>query len=401
MALHSATIGGTNCAVGVFALYQMTTGSSNCAMGYSSLGHDTTGSGNTAIGTFTLGLNSTGYNNTALGGSALIGNETGSSNTAVGIDTLFRNTGGSSNTAVGVGALSENQASNNCAEGVSALAFNTVGACNTANGMNALYVNVEGNNNTAAGFEALYYNKGNSNTGQGYHALYNDWVGDNNVAIGQLAGSQLQSGSNNIYIGDGGYAAATARAATESGSIRIGNPRFQANAYLAGVFGVTAANGVPVMIASDGHLGVATSSARFKDDIQPMKDASDVLLSLQPVTFRYKKELDSLGTPQFGLVAEQVAKVDPNLVARDDSGQPYTVRYEAVNAMLLNEFLKEHRTVAAQNAQIELLEKRLGEQDKINAEMRAALGAQAEQIQKVNAQLATQQPAARLVSNLQ
>jgi hypothetical protein len=124
---------------------------------------------------------------------------------------------------------------------------------------------------------------------------------------------------------------------------------------------VTVPNGVGVIIDSDGHLGTMTSSARFKDNIRPMKDASDAILSLRPVTFRYKKEIDSSGIPQFGLVAEEVAKVDPDLVIRDDAGKPCTVRYEAVNAMLLNEFLKEHRKVEEQDAAITAQQSEIGE----------------------------------------
>jgi hypothetical protein len=177
--------------------------------------------------------------------------------------------------------------------------------------------------------------------------------------------------------------------AKESNTIRIGKSGVQTAAYMVGVRGATVAGGVEVMVDSVGHLGTLTSSARFKDDIKPMADASEAILSLQPVTFRYKKELDSLGIAQFGLVAEQVAKVDPDLVARDESGQPYTVRYEAVNAMLLNEFLKEHRKVESQDVKIESLEASV-------EELKSALKAQAAQIEKVNAQVQANASAPRL-----
>jgi methyl-accepting chemotaxis protein len=144
------------------------------------------------------------------------------------------------------------------------------------------------------------------------------------------------------------------------------------------------------MINSKGQLGVATSSSRYKDDIKPMNKTSEAILSLQPVTFRYKKELDSLGTPQFGLVAEQVAQIDPDLVARDETGKPYTVRYEAVNAMLLNEFLKAHRTIEEQQGEI-------GELKAAMAEMKATVKAQAAQIQTVSAQV-RESESPRLVS---
>ena len=153
-------------------------------------------------------------------------------------------------------------------------------------------------------------------------------TGSNNIGLGVSAGSALFNGSNNVYIANKGK--------DESGNIRIGTRGTQKNVYVAGIYGTTIASGVTVVSDNSGHLGTVTSSARYKDNIQPMEKASEVLLDLKPVTFRYKKELDAAGVPQFGLVAEEVAKVDPDLVARDESGQPYTVRYEAVNAMLLN-----------------------------------------------------------------
>jgi hypothetical protein len=157
--------------------------------------------------------------------------------------------------------------------------------------------------------------------------------------LGFQAGLNLRNGSNNIYIGNAGGTS------SESATIRIGTTDVQNATFIAGINGVTVPNGVGVIVGIDGKLGTVVSSERFKDAIKPMDKASEVILALQPVTFRYKKELDPDGTPQFGLVAEEVEKVNPDLVARDDHGKPYTVRYEAVNAMLLNEFLKEHRTV--------------------------------------------------------
>src|SRR5207237_3015736 len=131
----------------------------------------------------------------------------------------------------------------------------------------------------------------------------------------------------------------------ESSHIRIGTSGFHANTFVAGISGVVVPGGVGVIIDTNGHLGTVVSSERFKDAIKPMDKASEAILALKPVTFRYKHEVDPNGIPQFGLVAEQVAKVNPALVDRDGKGEIYTVRYEAVNAMLLNEFLKEHRTV--------------------------------------------------------
>src|SRR5207245_3590083 len=164
-----------------------------------------------------------------------------------------------------------------------------------------------------------------------------------NIALGDNAGFSLTTGSNNIDIGNKGVAA-------ESKTIRIGKVGTQTNTFIAGISGATVAGGVGVIIDTNGHLGTVVSSERFKDAIEPMDKASEAILSLKPVTFHYKHELDPEGIPQFGLVAEEVEKVNPDLVARDEQGKPYTVRYEAVNAMLLNEFLKEHRKVQEMEA---------------------------------------------------
>ena len=220
-------------------------------------------------------------------------------------------------------------------------------------------------------------------------------TGSSNIALGQIAGSNLTTGNNNIDIGNRGIAG-------ESSTIRIGAKSTQRNTFIAGINGVTIAGGVGVVIDSKGHLGTSTSSARYKEAIQPMDKASEAILSLQPVTFRYKHDLDPNGIPQFGLVAEQVAKVNPDLVARDEEGKPYTVRYEAVNAMLLNEFLKEHRKVetleVAMAHEKKSFESALAQQQKqINA-LSTSLKEQAAQIQKVSAGLQASKPAPRLVS---
>ena len=197
-------------------------------------------------------------------------------------------------------------------------------------------------NNTAIGVETLVRNTtGSSNTALGFFALINNTTGNNNIAVGEHAGSNLTIGSNNIDIGNFGKVG-------ESNKIRIGTTGTHNGAFIAGIRGVTVASGVGVIVGTDGKLGTVVSSARFKEAIKPMDKASETILALQPVTFRYKKELDPDGIPQFGLVAEEVEKVNPDLVARDEQGKPYTVRYEAVNAMLLNEFLKEHRKVEEQ-----------------------------------------------------
>jgi Chaperone of endosialidase len=295
---------------------------------------------NTILGDDALLNNTSGSVNTAIGFQALNQNTTGNGNTATGIDALYSNTTGGGNTATGIYALFTNTTGfNNTANGSSALYSNTTGHSNTANGVFALIINTTGEDNTATGFSALYSNtSGRNNTANGQNAMRNNTSGSFNVALGDHAGFNLTTGSNNIEIGNRGVAG-------EAGTIRIGKQGTQTATYIAGIGGATVPTGVAVIVDSSGHLGTTTSSARYKDAIKPMDKASEAVLALQPVTFRYKHELDPNGIPQFGLVAEDVEKVNPDLVARDKDGKPYSVRYEAVNAMLLNEFLKEHRTV--------------------------------------------------------
>jgi hypothetical protein len=231
----------------------------------------------------------------------------------------------------------------------------------------ALYTNIAGNNNTALGAYALAANSGT-----------------NNIAIGYFAGQALTFGSNNIAIGsDGGSG--------ESDTIRIGKNSDQTATYIAGIAGQTVgAGGTTCYVDNDGKLGVFLSARRFKTDIADMAAASEALLALRPVTFHYKPELDKTGIPQFGLVAEEVVKVNPDLVTHDAKGDIYTVRYEAVNAMLLNEFLKEHRKVEEQQATIEQLKKEI---DTIVAHSKE----QDLQIQRVRDQVQMNRPDARVV----
>jgi len=307
--------------------------------------------------------------NTALGIGALVNATTGSDNTAVGFDALFSLTNGGFNTAVGFRALNLNTASDNTALGFDALQQNTSGTDNTAVGNVALasnstgientavgsgaLVSGSGSNNTAVGWRASLFGGGNNNTAVGSQALINN-TGNSNIGIGESAGVNLTAGKNNIDIGNAGTAG-------ESAKIRIGN-KAQKSTFIAGISGVTVAGGVGVIIDTNGQLGTITSSKRFKEAIKPMDKTSETILSLAPVTFRYKRDLDPQGIPQFGLVAEDVAKVDPSLVARDEEGKPYSVRYEAVNAMLLNEFLKEHRKVETLEATVAKLQSALEEQ---------------------------------------
>ncbi len=234
--------------------------------------------------------------------------------------------------------------------GVGAFALNllTSGFDNTALGGYSLYHNASGYQNTAVGFSSLEINSvGYNNTAVGYGAGSN-LTGNNNTVLGAGAGTAI-AGDNNVCIANGGTA-------SDNNVIRIGTQGVHTNTYISGIFGTTTGAGVPVYVDFTGHLGTAISSSRFKENIHDMGDASDALLTMRPVTFRYKPELDPKGASQFGLVAEEVAKINPDLVARDEKGEIYTVRYDAVNAMLLNEFLKEHRKVEDLQARLEKLE---------------------------------------------
>ena len=344
-----------------------------------------TGTYNTAIGNIALQNNTSGDWNTATGQGALYSNTTGAGNTATGQGALYANTTGSFNTACGGALASNTTGDENTATGNGALLLNTTGSHNTATGDLALWHNIGGSNNVALGGWALANNAtGNNNIALGYLAG-NNLTGNNNIALGHLAGNNLSTGDYNIDIGTGGRPG-------ESNTIRIGKEGTHTAAFIAGISGATVPDGVGVIVGSNGQLGTVVSSERFKDAVKPMNKASEAIHALKPVTFRYKKELDPKGLPQFGLVAEEVAKVDPDLVARDDRGKPYTVRYEAVNAMLLNEFLKEHRKVADQSDQIAELKTTV-------AELKSALKAQAAQIQKVSDQLKTQVVAPLVVAN--
>ena len=423
-----------NTAEGEDALFSLSTGADNTALGFEALFDNTIASGNTAVGSQALNHNH-GRNNTAVGSQALTNNIRGVHNSALGVGALGSNSSGNDNTAVGFRALSKNLADENTGLGFQALknnAFgtentavgynvlsnsngggntavgsralerdisgyqntaigllamnaNTTGRNNTATGNAALQGNTTGNENTASGFAALASNAGDDNTAIGHRAMEAHGTGNNNIALGSSAGRNLTAGDNNIDIGNQGPG-------QESNTIRIGTQGTQTATYMAGISGATVAAGVGVIVDTNGHLGTVVSSERFKDEIKPMDRASEAILALKPVTFRYKTALDPKGIPQFGLVAEDVEKINPDLVARDDQGKSYTVRYEAVNAMLLNEFLKEHRKV-------ESLEKAMSDQQKENAAMRAMLKAQAAQLQKVSDQLRAQASAPRVVDN--
>jgi len=409
-ALLSLTTGGFNSGVGYLSLRSNTTGSFNTAIGAGTLLANT-GNENTATGVGALLSNTTGTGNTANGALALFSNTTGGFNTANGINALFNNTAGIENTANGFEALFSNTDGDyNTADGAQALLINTSGEGNTATGYQALLSNMTGNGNTADGFQALLSNTASGNTAHGALALFGNTAGnfntavganallDNtmgssntavgrnalvnatasgNIALGTQAGGDLTTGGNNIAIGNTGVAG-------ESDTIRIGSAT-QTATYIAGISGAVVPGGVTVIVDAAGHLGTVVSSQRFKDRIEPMDKASEAILALKPVTFRYKHELDPKGIQQFGLVAEEVDKVNPDLVVRDKEGKPYSVRYEHVNAMLLNEFLKEHRKNEEQEATI--------------AQLKKQIEALAAGLQKVSAQLELKKAAPSVADN--
>ncbi len=323
--------------------FSLTTGTSNTATGLAALGSNTTGDFNTAEGSSALLFNTTGSQNTATGVNALLHNTTGSSNTADGVNTLFRNTTGFQNAA----------------SGVQALFSNTTGFHNMAAGFQALFSNTTGNHNTADGDNALVHNTtGILNTAVGGHALDQNVTGSSNVALGFQAGLNI-TGSGNVCIGEN-----ILGLAGESNVTRIRN------------------------IGSTAH-------------IKPMDEASEALFALKPVSFRYKQEIDPARSFDFGLIAEDVATVNPDLVARDEDGKIVTVRYQAVYAMLLNEFLKAHSKVQEQEALIAQVKSNAAKQEATIARQQKQIEALAAGLQKVSAQLEISKTAPQVVNNNQ
>jgi hypothetical protein len=350
------------------------------AEGDHALQHLTGGVGNTGIGTFSLFSVSTGNFNTSVGAGALDLN-TGDSNTAIGTAALLFNTAGSENTAIGTAALEFNHSGLNTAVGYEALFSNVTGLENTAMGDQALLHNVGGNFNVAIGGAALITNVGgNENTAVGSGAL-NDTIGSDNTALGFQAGILATDGDGNVYIGAG-----------MSGVAGESNQTYVRNINTTSVSG--AGTDTVTVNLSTGLLGHVTSSRRYKDDIKAMDNASQTLFALKPVTFRYKKEIDQSQTLDYGLIAEEVAKVDPDLAIRDKNGQVESVRYSAINAMLLNEFLKEHRTVQE-------LRSIVAKQEATAAQQQKQIDALTAGLQNVSAQLEVSKPAPQTVLNNQ
>jgi Chaperone of endosialidase len=415
---------------------------SNTAYGDHALEHNN-GFFDSAFGASALEFNTNGNYNTGTGAFALRSNTTGIYNTATGFAALYANTEGNNNTATGIGALQQNNASNNTADGYQALGSNTTGINNTATGFLALFTNRFGTDNTATGGKALYGNTfGSHNTADGYGALYTNFIGDFNTALGFKALLNSSSAANDTGVGSralfnntGGNdntalgsdalffnttgfsntalgAGAGINITTADHVICVGSPGANVSngCFIGNIRGVTTAleDAIPVYIDSAGQLGTMISSVRFKREIKPMDKASESILALKPVTFRYKS--DKTNRPQFGLIAEEVAEVNPGLVVHDANGKPYTVRYDQVNAMLLNEFLKEHKKVQDHSATIAELKSIAAEQRKafeatatqqekqIQA-LTASLEEQAVQIQKVSAQLEMNTTANKVVLN--
>ena len=438
----SPTDGGFNTAIGWLSLFSNTTGSfntgvgagtlwantshNNTAVGAGALSLNTTGDGNTANGAFALVTNTLGRGNTAVGASALAFNDadptikdkelrknSGSGNTAVGAEALTNNTAGFGNTAVGVRALKFNQgeikeeppaSSGNTAVGAEALTNNTEGTGNTAVGVQALFSNTEGLGNTGVGARALQKltgdvtrttavgvdalandTTGDTNTAVGARALFANTTGDDNTAVGIVALDNNKTGKRNIAVGQ----AAGSGIINADDTICIGSPgrNLSKSCFIGNIRDVTTQNAdaIAVVIDSAGQLGTVSSSRRFKNEIKSMDKASEAILALKPVTFHYKT--DKTATLQFGLIAEEVANVNPDLVARDKDGQIYTVRYDAVNAMLLNEFLKEHQKVQKLEAALAAVNERLKAQDA--------------KIDKVNAKVELTKPAPQMVGTNQ
>jgi trimeric autotransporter adhesin len=410
-ALFSNTTGEANAADGVFALFNNTEGSNNTANGSEALFTNRTGQGNTAAGAQALfsndgdPTNNEASFNSAFGNNALSGNTTGYANSAFGSGALDLNNSGSFNTACGFLALGGGFAlgggaiatgNNNTAVGARSLSSNIEGELNTAVGYDTLFNNTNGNDNTAIGSGALGDNtSGFANTAIGEGSLTNNSSGSDNIGIGQNAGFSVTTASNVICIGT------------------IGGDNIDNTCYIANIYSnAQPVNGIDpdyVTIASNGKLGRSNlngSSRRFKHDIEPMDKASEIIFALNPVSFRYNKEYDPAQRPSFGLIAEDVAEVAPDLVGLNKKGEPESVRYEQINAMLLNEFLKEHKKVEEQQATITQLTSDSAKQEASISQLEkgmegfaSALKKQAALIQKVSAQIEIDKPTTQVVAN--
>jgi trimeric autotransporter adhesin len=426
--------GNQNTAEGTDALNALTTGVWNTAVGFHALFNNTTGNQNTALGKDALAANVSGNKSVAFGAQALTNNSTGTQNTATGFNTLFTNTSGNNNTGNGYRCLNFNNGNDNTAMGFNANFNNRGGSDTTAVGSGALLHNFNASDNTGVGFEALRENISTSfnvavgdsalvnfngttavdgaNTALGSIALFSELSGQENVAVGRRALESLISASNNTAVGwragdfviDGNNDVAIGSSAGTtfvhaSNNIAIGAPGAGPFADVNNTCFIGSIHGEPVSDATSQQavfvdkfnvVGIQVSSRRYKHDIQPMDKGSEAILALKPVTFKYNS--DKKGAPQYGLIAEDVAQVNPDLVTRDENGDVQTVRYEQVNAMLLNEFLKEHKKVQD-------LEVTVAQQQKGMEVLTAQLKEQAAQIQKVSAQVEMRKSTPKVVVN--
>ncbi len=370
--------GSDNTAAGYDALYFNVGGEGNTALGNATLANNVTGSDNTATGKWALLSNTDGSGNTATGSETMIDNTTGSQNTATGLGALYRNTTGAQNTASGYQALTNNETGLfNTADGFQALYSTTASQYNTASGYMALYADTGGSGNTAVGATALLSNTtaynnsafgsaalhdatlggqnsgfgayslhqttvGANNVAVGYQAMYSNTSGSSNVAIGLNAGYNLTTGSNNIDISNSGSPG-------DSATIKIGTESTQTKTFIAGIANAKV-TGAAVYVTSSGQLGVLASSERYKTDIAPMGAKTGNLEQLRPVTFHLKA--DPQGEVQYGLIAEEVDKVYPELVIRDDKGVIQGVRYDELAPMLLNEVQQQKAQLQAMKQQV-------------------------------------------------
>jgi hypothetical protein len=352
-ALAENQTGVENTAVGAQALYSNRAGAYNSALGAVALSSNTTGGYNTATGGYALFYNLTGSNNTAAGSSALQSNTTGSRNNAAGSNAMFNNTSADDNNAMGYGALYSNM----------------TGTLNNAVGNFSLYYNTTGNNNSGVGYAALYHNTtGSSNNAQGFYAMQSNTSGNNNIALGEYAGYNLTTGSSNIDIGNRGVAG-------ESSVIRIGTGA--AATYISGISNAKV-TGSAVYVTAAGQLGALASSERYKTAIASMGAGSAKLDQLRPVTFRLKT--DPQRVLQYGLIAEEVAKVYPELVLSDAAGNIEGVRYEELAPMLLNEVQRQRHAMTSQDQKLAALGEQLRQMQRqfdalkdVNAATQAAL----------------------------
>ena len=404
---------GANTALGNNALDSVTTGIANTAVGFSALTADTAGGWNVAIGSSALASNTTGNFNMAIGTEALSQNNA-SFNLAIGFRTAFQNTTGRHLTGIGAAAMRNNTVGEfNTAIGADALRENTTTSLNVAVGDGALtaFNGTTGTDgaNTALGSIALNaLTSGQENVVVGRRALETVTSGSNNVAMGWRSGDNLTTGNGNTFIGNQagineGPNVDNVICLGSLGDTQAAGQVTPNRCFIGNIVNVTTGGPAPsvnVVIDQDGQLGTIASSRRFKDDIKPMDQASEAILKLKPVTFHYKnRDVKNDLTPQFGLVGEDVEQVNRDLVVYDKNGKLWTVRYDAVNVMLLNEFLKEHKKVEEQQASIADLKSTVALQHKEMQVFTAQLEEQAAQIQKVSAELEASKPEPKVVAN--